>query len=112
MNLNSAGLDLKDIHQQPQEAMTLYAVVLAWKPARIFEVGTFCGGSARIICQAMIDNGTGATPERVFLIDPMLRLSNDNAEFLRGKATTIEEGFPRAFVRLPDQDRGFDMAFH
>lgn len=111
MNRNRADLDLKDIHQQSQEALILYSTVLAWRPNRIFEVGSFKGGSGKIIAQALVDSGNEVSPRHLFMIDPDPRLTPENAEFLQDKATIIAAPSPAAYQQLPDPNDGFDMAF-
>lgn len=111
MNLNRANLELQDIHQQPQEAGLLYQLIVSHMPERIFEVGSYQGGSARIIVQAFEDAGIGAAPERIFMIDPEPRLTDSNRVYLDGKATIIANGSPQAYRALPFPEKGFGMAF-
>jgi hypothetical protein len=75
MSGNRLGFDLQHTHLQPQEATLLYAIVHATKPRHVFEVGSFQGGSARIMAQALIDAGQPPTPSTFFMIDPEPRIS-------------------------------------
>lgn len=111
MNQNRANLDLRDIHQQPQEALFLYSTVFAHRPTHIFEVGSYKGGSAKIIATAMLDAGLDVSPAHLFLIDPEPRFTPENAEFLDGKVTVVAAPSPSAYSELPKLSQGFSMCF-
>ena len=96
MGGNRLGFDLQHTHLQPQEATLLYALVQATKPRHLFEVGSYQGGSARIIAEALIDAGQPTTPATFFMIDPEPRISPIHAAFLADKATIIAAGSPDA----------------
>lgn len=111
MGSNRLGFDLQHTHLQPQEATLLYAIVHAMTPRHLFEVGSFQGGSARIIAQALIDAGQPPTPSTFFMIDPEPRISPLHATFLADKATIIAATSPAAYQTLPTVAEGFDFAF-
>lgn len=111
MGCNRLGFALEHTHLQPQEATLLYAIVHAAKPRHLFEVGSFQGGSARIIAEALIDAGQPTTPASFFMIDPEPRLAPLHASFLEGRATIIPAGSPAAYRRLPRVEPGFEFAF-
>jgi predicted O-methyltransferase YrrM len=111
MGSNRLEFDLQHTHLQPQEATLLYAIVHAMKPRHLFEVGSFQGGSARIIAQALIDAGQPSTPATFFMIDPEPRISPLHAAFLEDKATIIAAASPAAYQTLPRVAAGFDFAF-
>ena len=108
---NLVNLERPDVHLSVGEALMLYATVLANRPRHVFEIGTFLGGSARIIAQAMIDTGLPPRPRSFFMIDPMPRLTPENEAFLADKGTLIAAGSPQALELLPYVDGGFDFAF-
>ena len=111
MSGNRLGFDLQHTHLQPQEATLLYAIVHATKPRHVFEVGSFQGGSAHIMAQALIDAGQPPTPSTVIMIDPEPRISPIHATFLADKATIIAAGSPDAYQTLPRVTEGFGFAF-
>jgi predicted O-methyltransferase YrrM len=111
MGGNRLGFDLQHTHLQPQEATLLYALVQATKPRHLFEVGSYQGGSARIIAEALIDAGQPTTPTTFFMIDPEPRISPIHAAFLADKATIIAAGSPDAYQTLPRVAEGFTFAF-
>lgn len=111
MGCNRLGFALEHTHLQPQEATLLYAIVHAAKPRHVFEVGSFQGGSARIIAEALIDAGQPTTRSTFFMIDPAPRLVPLHASFLEDKATIVSAASPAAYRMLPRVAPGFDFAF-
>lgn len=111
MGCNRLGFALEHTHLQPQEATLLYALVHAARPQFVFEVGSFQGGSARIIAEALIDAGQPSTRSSFFMIDPEPRLVPLHASFLDDKATIIAAPSPAAYRQLPRITPGFDFAF-
>lgn len=111
MGCNRLGFALEHTHLQPQEATLLYALVHAAKPRHVFEVGSFQGGSAHIIAEALIDAGAPPTPASFFMIDPQPRLAARHAAFLQDKATIIAAASPSAYGTLPRVPQGFEFAF-
>jgi predicted O-methyltransferase YrrM len=111
MVCNRLGFALEHTHLQPQEATLLYALVHATKPRHVFEVGSFQGGSAHIIAEALIDAGEPPTLESFFMIDPQPRLAALHAAFLEDKATIIAALSPAAYRMLPRVTPGFEFAF-
>jgi predicted O-methyltransferase YrrM len=105
------NLNLAHTHLQPQEATLLYAVALSHRPRRVLEVGSFQGGSAHILAQALIDAGLCPTPDNFFMIDPEPRLVAEHASFLEGKTTIIARGSPVAYGDIPRAAGSFDLAF-
>lgn len=107
---NLVNLERPDVHMSLGETLILYATVFANRPRHVLEIGTFLGGSARIIAQAMIDTGLPPRPRTFFMIDPMPRLTPENEAFLADKGTLIAAGSPQALELLPYVDGGFDFA--
>lgn len=108
---NLVNLERPDVHLTLGEALCLYTLVFANRPRHVFEIGSFQGGSGRIIAQAMTDTGVTPTPKNFFMIDPQPRFTPENEAFLRERGTVIAAPSPQAFQLLPFIDGGFDFAF-
>lgn len=74
------------------DRLMLYALVRGLRPARALEIGARWGGSARIITNAMEENGVG----KLAGIDPMTSQFRSNPKDLHGRYTLIEGYSPKA----------------
>lgn len=74
------------------ERTLLFALVLGVRPQRVLEIGSFRGGSAKIIVAALNDIGAG----KLVCVDPQPRLHPNNAKFIANRATVIAGPSPDA----------------
>ena len=76
------------------ERVLLYGLVYGIRPQRVLEVGTFQGGSARVMVAAMDDADTG----KIYCVDPDPRMSEDTAARIAHRATVIAGPSPEALL--------------
>lgn len=86
------------------ERLALFSLVLGRGPRRAVEIGSYRGGSARIIVHAMDLLDAGA----LVMIDPAPQLAPGLWERIAHRATLITEPSPAAFAAV---DGNFDFAF-
>ncbi len=80
------------------ERVLLYGLIYSSRPERVLEIGTFQGGSARIITAAMDDAGKG----QLYCVDPNPRMTAETAAAIEHRATIIAHPSPEA---LQDAER-------
>jgi predicted O-methyltransferase YrrM len=87
----------------PTDRLMLYALVRGLRPERALEIGARWGGSARIITNAMEENGAG----KLAGIDPLTSQFRASPKDLHGRYTLIEgfspKAIPAAVERLGDK---------
>ena len=92
-----------------RERLLLYALVFALAPDRVLEIGTFKGGSARIVSAALNDLGRGG---RLVTIDPFPELIEIDWSSVAHNAQSVKGYFPRDFQRSSAlRDLRFDLVF-
>ncbi len=92
-----------------RERVLLYALVFSIAPSRVLEVGTFKGGSARIISAALDDLERGG---QLITVDPFPELIEIEWNAIAHNARKVQGYFPRDFERRPElSGLRFDLAF-
>jgi predicted O-methyltransferase YrrM len=92
----------------PTDRLMLYALVRGLRPVRALEIGARWGGSARIITNAMEENGIG----KLAGIDPLTSQFRAAPRDLHGRYTLIEGFSPKAIPAAVEQLGGnLDFVF-
>jgi predicted O-methyltransferase YrrM len=81
------------------ERLLLFSLVFCLRPERYLEIGTFEGGSARIVCQAL---DALNVPTAMFLVDPKPQLSPETWSILRHRAQVFPGTSPEILPHVAE----------
>ncbi len=95
------GPPFGDMSVTLEDAEFLYALVRLTSPARVLELGTGYGISARFIAEALVANGKG----HLTTVEPLQEIWTEAPKLLAGLPVTVNRYAP-----MPD-DIGWDIVF-